>query len=288
MIITGLTGWGDHVSLYPQGIKPGEKLAEYAGHFPTVEVDAAFYAVQPKKNYDKWIRDTPDRFSFIVKAYQGITGHERGEIPFASKEEMFKAYVDSVRPVMESGKLGMVLCQFPPWFECNKENVEYLRYVREKLSVFPCALEFRHQSWFEPEFKEKTLEFMKEEEWIHSICDEPQIEGGSVPIVMHPTHKEKTLVRLHGRNTEAWKKPAKGEKWREIRYLYDYNDTELKEWEERVRTLEKTSENIYVVFNNNSGRHAAPNAKRFLELSDISYDGLAPRQISLFDQGDFS
>ncbi len=100
--------------------------------------------------------------------------------------------------------------------------------------------------------------------------------------------KKKTLVRLHGRNTEAWKKPAKGEKWREIRYLYDYNDTELKEWEERVRTLEKTSENIYVVFNNNSGRHAAPNAKRFLELSDISYDGLAPRQISLFDQGDFS
>ena len=283
MIEVGLTGWGDHDYIYPPGTRPGEKLEVYSSHFTIVEVDASFYAVQPVKNYKKWIDQTPERFSFIVKAYQGITGHQRGEIPFSSIHEMFKAYVESVKEVKESNKLGMILCQFPPWFDCTKENVAYLRFVREKLAAFPCALEFRHQSWFSPELKDKTLQFMKEEEWIHSICDEPQIEEGSVPMVLHPTHDNKTLVRLHGRNREAWKRPVKGKKWREVRYLYDYSTEELRACFEKIRGLENHSRNVYVLFNNNSGGHAAPNAKQFLKLAGISYEGLAPRQISLFD-----
>ncbi|RSL30352.1 DUF72 domain-containing protein [Salibacterium salarium] len=283
MIHVGLTGWGDHDILYPPGTKQSEKLQAYSSHFPVVEVDTAFYAVQPAKNYHKWMRETPDRFSFIVKAYQGITGHERGEIPFESKNEMFSAYAESLKPLQEAGKLDMVLCQFPPWFECNKENVAYLRYVREKLAEFPCALEFRHQSWFSPEYKEKTLDFMIEEEWIHSICDEPQAGVGSVPTIMRPTHSNKTLIRLHGRNVEAWKKPVQGENWRNVRYLYDYSNQELEEWYKQLQPLEQETEHIYVIFNNNSGRHAAKNAKTFLNIADISYEGLAPRQISLFD-----
>ncbi|WP_240374483.1 DUF72 domain-containing protein [Bacillus piscicola] len=283
MIYTGLTGWGDHHSLYPPGTKPGDKLEVYSSHFPIVEIDASFYAVQPAKNYEKWLNQTPDRFSFVVKAYQGITGHQRGEIPFSSKEEMFQAFKESVQPVQQAGKLGMILCQFPPWFHCSKENVQYLRYVREQLVSFPCALEFRHQSWFSAEFKKRTLDFMKNQNWIHSICDEPQVEPGSVPMVLEPTDSNKTLVRLHGRNREAWRRPVKGKSWRETRYLYDYSKTELEECLKAIKKLEKNSRIVYVVFNNNSGGHAAPNAKQFLNLAGIEYEGLAPRQISLFD-----
>ena len=32
---------------YPDGIKAKDKLAEYSSHFPVVEVDTSFYAVQP-------------------------------------------------------------------------------------------------------------------------------------------------------------------------------------------------------------------------------------------------
>ncbi|WP_158737829.1 DUF72 domain-containing protein [Alteribacillus sp. YIM 98480] len=283
MIYVGLTGWRDHELLYPPGTRQTEKLETYSSHFPTVEVDSAFYAVQPVKNYEKWVTQTPERFSFIVKAYQGITGHQRGEIPFSSKEEMFAAYTASLKPVTESGKLGMILCQFPPWFECNKENVDYLRYVREKLADFPCALEFRHQSWFSDNYKEKTLEFMEKEQWIHSICDEPQVEEGSVPVILRPTDDQKTLIRLHGRNKEAWKRPVQGQNWRSIRYLYDYSRDEIEEWINHVRVLEKDTNNIYFIFNNNSGGHAASNAKTFLHAADITYEDLAPQQLSLFD-----
>lgn len=78
MIYIGLTGWGDHDSLYPPGLAAKDKLPEYAAHFPTVEVDSYFYAIQPRANVEKWIRETPPSFQFIVKAYQGMTGHERG------------------------------------------------------------------------------------------------------------------------------------------------------------------------------------------------------------------
>ncbi|MFY4775556.1 DUF72 domain-containing protein [Metabacillus sp. RGM 3146] len=282
MIYIGVTGWGDHCSIYPDGIPASDKLKEYSGHFPTVEVDASFYAVQPEKNMKKWVKDTPHNFQFIVKAYQGMTGHQRGEIPFESKEEMFEAFKKSLTSFQEAEKLAMVLFQFPPWFDCTKENVDYLRWCKEQMNGTPCALEFRNRSWFEGTYYEKTLTFMKEENWIHSICDEPQAGEGSIPEVLIPTDSNKTLVRMHGRNIHGWKKPVKGKEWREVRYLYKYNKQELMEWQEKLKTLEKSCKDIYLVFNNNSGGDAAENAKMLLDLMDISYEGLAPHQLDLF------
>ena len=68
MIYIGVTGWGDHDSLYPPAIKPKDKLAEYSAHFPVVEVDASFYAIQPARNAEKRVRETPESFKFVVKA----------------------------------------------------------------------------------------------------------------------------------------------------------------------------------------------------------------------------
>ncbi|PLT33984.1 DUF72 domain-containing protein [Bacillus sp. V5-8f] len=281
MIYIGVTGWGDQDSLYPDKISPRDKLKEYAVHFPIVELDASFYAIQPKRNTEKWVLDTPQSFQFIVKAYQGMTGHERGEIPFSNKQEMFSSFTDSLQPLKDAGKLSMVLFQFPPWFDCKKENVDYLRWCKHEMGDIPVALEFRNNTWYQTRFYDQTLTFIEEEGWIHTICDEPQIGEGSVPIVLKATDQEKTLVRFHGRNTSGWKAPAAGN-WRDVRYLYRYNRKELEDWAEMLRKLEKQSKNIYVLFNNNSGGDAADNAKEMIRLLDIKYEGLAPRQLGLF------
>ncbi|RBW71273.1 DUF72 domain-containing protein [Bacillus taeanensis] len=283
MIYIGLTGWGDHYSLYPSSVKASDKLPLYSGYFPIVEVDSSFYAVQPKRNFEKWVKETPDSFRFVIKAYQGMTGHDRNENPFENKEEMFDAFLESLQPVLEVGKLQMVLFQFPPWFDCKKENVEMLRYIRSKYKGLPLALEFRHQSWFHPKFKERTLAFMKEENWIHSVCDEPQAGVGSIPTVLEATNKEMTLVRLHGRNVHGWNKQGRSRNdWREVRYLYRYSTAELKEWAANLKALEKQSKDVYVLFNNNSGGDAADNAKEMIELLGLDYDDLSPRQLGLF------
>ena len=77
----------------------------------------------------------------------------------------------------------MVLFQFPPWFTCTKENVNYIRYCKKMMEDIPVALEFRNQTWYSEAFREETLSFMKEEGWIHSVADEPQAGEESVPLV---------------------------------------------------------------------------------------------------------
>lgn len=281
MIYIGVTGWGDHDSIYQDGVKSIEKLVHYASHFPIVELDASFYAIQPKRNMEKWIAETPDTFQFVVKAYQGMTGHERGSNLFKTEQEMYDAFIQSILPLHEVNKLAMVLSQFPPWFNLKKENVKQLREIKQLMGDLPVALEFRHQSWFHPQFKEKTLAFMKTEGWMHSICDEPQAGEGSIPTVLHPTNTHATLVRFHGRNAYGWNR-SKDKNWRNVRYLYRYNREELLEWAVHLRMLEKRCENVYVLFNNNSGGHAAQNAKEMIELLGIQYEQLAPRQLNLF------
>ncbi|WHX25377.1 DUF72 domain-containing protein [Virgibacillus halodenitrificans] len=283
MIYIGVTGWGDHHSLYPPDLKSKDKLAEYSSHFPVVEVDTSFYAIQPIRNAEKWVKQTPENFRFVVKAYQGMTGHQRGDIPFETKEDMFKAYLESLVPYQNAGKLAMVLFQFPPWFDCKKANVDYLRYCKQRMGDIPIALEFRNQSWFSDEFRQSTLDFMEKEGWIHSIADEPQAGDRSIPIVPVVTNSNKTLVRMHGRNVHGWNKPKNADtNWRDVRYLYKYNQEELLEWKQRIEKLTQESEDIIVLFNNNSGGDAAGNAKEFQGLMDIQYEGLAPRQLDLF------
>lgn len=280
MIEIGCTGWGDHHSLYA-GVSVSDKLKAYSEHFPLVEVDASFYAIQPQKNYQKWVEETPDSFGFVVKAFQGMTGHDRGETPvFSNVEEMFTAFTESVQPLIVAGKLRAVLCQFPPWFDCRRTHVEKLKKFRDRLQDFRCALEFRHQSWYHPQFCDQTLEFLKEQNWVHVICDEPQAGEGSVPIVSESTNSEMTLVRLHGRNREGW--IHKGPNWRAVRCLYRYSHDELAEWVQRLHKLQDQSKHVEVLFNNNSGGDAADNAYQLIHLLGIKYEGLAPKQLGFF------
>jgi uncharacterized protein YecE (DUF72 family) len=281
MINIGVTGWGDHDLLYPGGTSPRDKLEVYSGHFPVVEVDSSFYAIQSIKNYNKWAEVTPSSFSFVVKAFQGMTGHERGKLPYESKKEMFDLFKASIQPLQDAKKLKAVLFQYPPWFDCKKENVEVLRYTKEWMGDTPVALEFRNQTWFSPTMCTNTLDFMQKEGWIHTICDEPQAGVGSVPTVLQSTRADLCIVRLHGRNVHGWTNTGHAN-WREVRYLYRYNKKELLEWKDNLLKLKKESKEICVLFNNNSGGDAATNAKEMIELLGIDYDGLAPRQLELF------
>ncbi|MCT2537325.1 DUF72 domain-containing protein [Aquibacillus koreensis] len=280
-ILIGLTGWGDHDSLYMEKGATRRKLEVYSSHFPVVEVDSAFYAIQTPSNYEKWVSQTPKDFSFVIKAHQSMTGHDRSTMTNQQAKELFKAYIDSIQPVIQAKKLNAILFQFPPWFDLNQKHIQKLRKIKSLMPDLPLALEFRNQSWFKDENRSATLQFMKEEGWIHSICDEPQAEEGSVPLVLESTSDLKTLVRFHGRNVHGWNRNGRDD-WREVRFLYDYNETELKEWVSNIKQLQKDTKEITVLFNNNSGGHAAGNAKQLIELLNITYDNLNPKQMDIF------
>ncbi|UDI78777.1 DUF72 domain-containing protein [Staphylococcus taiwanensis] len=282
MINIGLTGWGDHDTLYEDLQRQSDKLLTYASHFPVVELDASYYAIQPERNIMKWIKETPERFEFIVKIHQALTLHADYKAFAETRSALFEQFKLMLQPLIEHHKLAMVLVQFPPWFDCNAQNINYILYVRQQLADIPMCVEFRHQSWFNTQFKEQTLAFLTEHHIIHAVVDEPQVKDGSVPLINRIT-TETAFVRYHGRNKHGWtKKDMTDQEWRDVRYLYDYNKEELTDLANKVKILEQKAKKIYVVFNNNSGGHAAQNAKTYQEILDIDYEGLAPQQLKLF------
>ena len=263
MINIGLTGWGDHETLYEDIGRQADKLQTYAGHFPIVELDASYYAIQPERNILKWIKETPETFKFVVKIHQALTLHADYKDVATSRKALFEQFKAMIEPLQTHDKLALVLVQFPPWFECSMENVTYLRYVRQQLLDLPVCIEFRHQSWFDAVHKEQTLQFLVDHQFIHAVCDEPQVKMGSIPMVNRITH-DIAFVRYHGRNTQGWtKKDMTDQEWRDVRYLYDYNQQELQDLAHKVEILAQKAKTVYVVFNNNSGGHAAKNWPTF-------------------------
>ncbi|MDK4212759.1 DUF72 domain-containing protein [Staphylococcus warneri] len=282
MINIGLTGWGDHDTLYEDLARKSDKLKTYASHFPIVELDASYYAIQPERNIKKWISETPERFQFVVKIHQALTLHADFRDFSETRQELFDAFKEMLAPLQESHKLAMVLVQFPPWFDCSSQNIKYILYVKQQLQDYPMCVEFRHQSWFNDQFKEETLSFLTEHQIIHAVVDEPQVKDASIPLVNRIT-SDIAFVRYHGRNVHGWtKKDMTDQKWRDVRYLYNYNETELLDLAQKVKILEQKAKQVYVVFNNNSGGHAAQNAKTYQNILGIDYERLAPQQLKLF------
>ncbi|AGC91142.1 DUF72 domain-containing protein [Staphylococcus warneri] len=282
MINIGLTGWGDHDTLYEDLARKSDKLKTYSSHFPIVELDASYYAIQPERNIKKWINETPERFQFVVKIHQALTLHADFRDFSETRQELFDAFKEMLAPLQESQKLAMVLVQFPPWFDCSSQNIKYILYVKQQLQDYPMCVEFRHQSWFNDQFKEETLSFLTEHQIIHAVVDEPQVKDASIPLVNRIT-SDIAFVRYHGRNVHGWtKKDMTDQEWRDVRYLYNYNKTELLDLAQKVKILEQKAKKVYVVFNNNSGGHAAQNAKTYQNILGIDYEGLAPQQLKLF------
>lgn len=282
MINIGLTGWGDHDTLYEDLARKSDKLKTYSSHFPIVELDASYYAIQPERNIKKWINETPERFQFVVKIHQALTLHADFRDFSETRQELFDAFKEMLAPLQESQKLAMVLVQFPPWFDCSSQNIKYILYVKQQLQDYPMCVEFRHQSWFNDQFKEETLSFLTEHQIIHAVVDEPQVKDASIPLVNRIT-SDIAFVRYHGRNVHGWtKKDMTDQEWRDVIYLYNYNKTELLDLAQKVKILEQKAKKVYVVFNNNSGGHAAQNAKTYQNILGIDYEGLAPQQLKLF------
>ncbi|WP_270994635.1 DUF72 domain-containing protein [Listeria seeligeri] len=280
MITIGLTGWSDHDSLLQT---KKLTLTDYAAHFPVVEVDTSFYAIPSPRTTANWAAQTPEEFRFVVKAFSAMTKHKEWSQYFDSENAMYTAYMDMIAPISETGKLKAILFQFPPYFNCTKENVAYLKYIAGKMGDLPVAIEFRNNSWYTEQNTEKTLEQLKELGFIHTVVDEPQVGSGSVPIILRETSSEMTMVRLHGRNQYGWMKASSPE-WREVRTLYRYNDEEIKEWAKYVEHLQKLSKEVVVIFNNNSGGDAADNAKHLQTALNVEFHGLAPMQMDLFSE----
>ena len=293
----GTCSWADEAlskHWYPKGLPAGERLAHYAQHFDTVEVDSTYYRLPGDEMVRRWAERTPDDFVMHVKAFGLMTRHpvklealppdlrddaqtdDKGRVERPSREfrgEVFRRFLEALEPLRSSGKLGGILFQFPSYVVYKDASLDYIRWARDQIGDDQMLVEFRHVSWFEDEHRAETLAFLEEIDAANVIVDAPRIEGGKnlLPTVQALTN-EIAYVRLHGRNADTWNK--RGGSAAE-RFDYLYSEDELAEWVGPLRELSEQAEQAYAFFNNNAtspdgqgGRmaQAAANAKALQQL----------------------
>src|SRR5262245_54521629 len=129
-------------SFYPEGLKEAEMLRFYAERLPTVEINNTFYRMPQAEMLARWAGQTPDGFSFVLKASRRITHEKR--LNDADSLAYFLKTAESLGP-----KLGPILFQLPPF--CKKD----LPRLQAFLALLPpgcrAAFEFRHPSWHDAE-----------------------------------------------------------------------------------------------------------------------------------------
>jgi len=144
-IYAGTSGWayaGWKPDFYPPRLPSRSFLPHYASRLNTVEVNYSFRRLVSPGTFENWIAATPAEFKFAVKAHQKITHILR----LKNAEEMVRAFMSSVGPLHQAGKLGPILFQLPPNLKCNLELLD--EFLRQLPRTPRYTFEFRHESWF--------------------------------------------------------------------------------------------------------------------------------------------
>ena len=275
----GTCSWADESLVrywYPPSIRSGEqRLRYYAEHFDTVEANSTYYHLPAREMVERWAERTPEGFVMHVKAFGVMTRHpvkleqlptdlrddaptdERGRIdrpPREFRAEIFRRFHEALEPLRETGKLGGILMQFPPYVVYKPVSFDYLEWAQGQLRDDEMLVEFRHASWLDEENRAETLAFLERHGMTCVIVDAPRLEGRNVLPTVLATTSPTAYVRFHGRNAETWNKRVRSAS---ERFDYLYSEEELREWVAPLEELAARAETVYAMFNNN-GRSTIP------------------------------
>ena len=230
----------------PRQIHPLRFLSAY---FDTVEINATFYRPNDPKHAERWIREVEanETFMFTAKLWDRFT-HKRQAWP---DESEVAAYRVGLQPLVDAGKLGAVLLQFPWSFKRTDDSRRWLGRIVETFRDYPLAIELRHDSWC----RDEVYAGLREASIAFCNIDQPLFERSIEPtaLVTAPLG----YVRLHGRNHDAWFDDSAH---RDERYNYLYSEDELAPWLARIETIRGLAGDTYAVTNNHFRGQAIVNA----------------------------
>jgi uncharacterized protein YecE (DUF72 family) len=228
----GCSGWNYadwRGPFYPEREPQRRWLELYAQRFDTVEVNNTFYRLPRRTAVAAWVTQTPDSFTFSVKASRYLTHIKR----LTALTDGIKHFYEPLEPLMQAGRLGPVLWQLPANFHRDDERLDGW------LAALPPGLhtiEFRHPSWFAA----PVMRALRE-------------HGVALTIGDHPERPFQTLQATAS--------------WRYVRFHYgargrdgNYSATEIETWARRI-TQWRRRETVYAYFNNDWRAFAPANAR---------------------------
>lgn len=297
-IKTGTAAWADRVLVetgwYPPHVRsPEDKLRYYASQFRLVENDSTYWAFPDRARIATWAERTPEGFTMNMKAHALLSEHYaslrglprdiRDSLPreLAAKphvyprdlgddvmDELTARFHDALEPLHRTGRLGVVLFQFPVWFPISADNKAKLRRLRADFRPYRVAVELRNKTWLAEDSADDTLVFFARAGLVYTCVDEPQGFASSVPPIAAAT-SDLALIRLHGRNAARWdrRNDSAGR-----RFEHRYSLSELGEWVPRILALANHTAEIHVVFTNGFLDNAVANAHELAELVEDARD----------------
>lgn len=246
----GTSGWAyGWPNFYPPDLKKKDYLVFLSRRFDTVELNTTFYHLPRPEAYDRWVRETPDRFVFALKLSRYITHMKR----LSGVREPLRRFLRGARRL--EAKLGPVLVQLPPRFPADPKRLgAFLESVarvaaeigRPDLRV---AFEFRDESWFT---SAPALDLLREHGAALAL---PHSSRYPYP-AREPRTADWMYLRFHGP--------------REL-FASRYGPAALRHWAERIRTWIRTGD-VYAYFNNDSGGHAPVDARALRRLVEARGD----------------
>ncbi len=231
--------------VYPKGMKM-HALNFLEQYFNMVEINTTFYNIPRFQLVEQWCaRLTRQDFLFVLKLGQKFT-HVRKDI--APNE--IEAYKNIFQIVKSNERLGGVLIQFPWSFINIGENSDYFKKLIEWFHDFPLIVEVRHISWKKLEF----FEFLNQHNIGFCNIDQPDTKN-SITLTDYVT-SDNGYFRFHGRNKKDWFGEDTN---RDKRYNYLYNEEELLQLQEKIKTIHEKSLKTFVVGNNHYKGQAVVN-----------------------------
>ncbi|MDX1534130.1 MAG: DUF72 domain-containing protein [Thermoplasmata archaeon] len=245
----GTSGWD-----YEEWIGPfyqrrsASKLQAYAAVFDTAEINSTFYRVPSPGMVMGWTTRSPENMSFSAKVPQTVTHDRLLRVEKGAGREL-QDYCDLMRPLLEAGKLGVLLLQLPPRLRFHEDRTR--AFFEALPDPFPFAIEFRNASWMVP----AAFELLREFGVAYTVVDEPLL-----PPEVHVTASI-AYFRWHGHGRDPW-------------YNYRYRPEELEPWIPRLQETAPTVDTLYGYFNNHFHGNAPENALEVLEMLGV----LTPEQ----------
>ena len=286
-IKVGTASWTDKTLLasgwYPKDAdNPERRLEYYAGQFPLVEVDSTYYTPPNERNSQLWAERTPAGFTFNIKAFSLLTQHPtrvsalykdlRPETDAKNVylkdlgenvvDQVWERFLGALEPLADSGRLGCLLFQFPPWFGIARRNKHYILECKRRCEPYRMCVEFRNASWMAEENRAETLDFLTTYAVPYTVVDMPQGYRSSVPPVLAAT-SDLSVVRFHG-HSDKWQSKDIYE-----RFGYLYSEDELREWAPKVEQLAEKASEVHVLLNNCYRDYAQRNARQLADMLDI-------------------
>jgi len=250
-------------TFYARDADRKDLLRYYARVFDALEIDSTFHFIPKPEVVAGWRDRTPAGFHFTAKMPGAIT-HERGLV---ETEELLDSFLDSMAHLGD--RLGCLLVQLPPAFQCNPQTFNRVETFLGLLSArdFRFAFEFRNPSWV----KAEVFDLLRAHGMAWTMQDYPKV----MPIVPEIT-ADFTYIR--------WMGDTEDPRIRHYRESVVDRTQELIKWAERLkRDILPRVDTLYGFFNNYYSGHSPTDCNRMKRL--LGLDTVVPdfeRQLSLF------